>query len=559
VLTLQVKRIKNATASKKAPRRIYPGLRELDTRIREIAATLSYKPPIYNPSKRPPFGVRYRKYLYNVSLEPAASILECILKSDDELSAECRIALRNVLGNARQLAAIVLYRFYDPQLLPHLFDSRTHIVDSYSKFGNILKSSPSDVVQKYPLLKSLWDSIQDDKEEIRQIVKHINDQKYWKDVIIHRVHDDGNFSNNIGKLVVLDPEDLDKYSSDDYYIMKSADSYVVGSTSPHDPIQYHLFVLDACPWSDPQLKYQLSQREGLEFVDEEWFVGAHITNLDKIVQLKAWMERAVPKLRESTKKLREIERSGNKEDKEVRKAGSKMYGTGTIADQGGNLGEVRNFPSKMPEGQKFDLMKENDYVLDGVVAVLHFFDIPIAASDSSRSPKPFFLFSLNIGKMKLTSIMLYHLVSPIGFYLSHTDVSCSGFRDLLIAGFIGLNYAQLLHYDPADKGPTAGLRFTDTLPTAADGAYHLVQPTLWCKGKHGVVCLQRAGCLTVFMASRYVHSSTVNQYERQHPDHPSLGLGCLQKVNALTRADKRTDVLDEMVNMDILDTYRKGT
>jgi hypothetical protein len=122
-----------------------------------------------------------------------------------------------------------------------------------------------------------------------------------------------------------------------------------------------------------------------------------------------------------------------------------------------------------------------------------------------------------------------------------------------------LNYAQLLHHDPADKGPTAGLHFTDTHPTAAGGAYPLVQPTLWCDSKRGFVCLQRAGCLTVFMASRYVHTSTVNQYQGQHSDHPSLGLGCLQKVNALTRADKRTDVLDEMVNMRILDAYRKAT
>jgi hypothetical protein len=61
------------------------------------------------------------------------------------------------------------------------------------------------------------------------------------------------------------------------------------------------------------------------------------------------------------------------------------------------------------------------------------------------------------------------------------------------------------------------------------------------------------------MASHFVHTSTVNQHQGKYPDFPSLGLGCLQKNNALTRANKRTDVLEEMINMSILEVYNKPT
>jgi hypothetical protein len=406
VLTLQDEVMNFVAASEKPFPRTYPGLQELDTRIHQIAATLPYDQPKYQHNKPFPFPKRYRQYLYTAAFRPAATILESLLESDDELSAEGRIVLRSALGYPRQLAAILLHRFYDPQLLPHLFDNETHIIDSYSKFGQLL--SPSDLNPEYPLLKALWDRIQKEKDDIRRMAQHINDEKYWQHVTIHRVHDDQNHGNIIGKRIVLDPKRTAKYSKDKFYVMKSKDSYVVGSTSPDDSIQYHLFVLESCPLSDAQLKHRLSNRDGDEFVDEEWFVGAHVTNLDKIAQVKSWMNDAVPVLKESVKKLREIGRSQKRESKEVRQAGSKMYGTGVIADLRGNLGAVRNFPSNMPEGQKFDLMQANDYMLDGVVAV-NSFDI-IIPSDH-RLPKLSFLFFQSIGRTKPISTMLYRQVS----------------------------------------------------------------------------------------------------------------------------------------------------
>lgn len=128
-----------------------------------------------------------------------------------------------------------------------------------------------------------------------------------------------------------------------------------------------------------------------------------------------------------------------------------------------------------------------------------------------------------------------------------------GLRDLLLTGYLGVDYAQLLHTDPLDAGPTVGLRFTDN-PPGAGNAYHFVQPTLDCDGKRGVVCYQRAGALTVFMASDILHNSSLNE-GGPDPEHPSLGVGFVQKVKTLTRSKGRAHLLRDAVRFDIIEKY----
>jgi hypothetical protein len=131
----------------------------------------------------------------------------------------------------------------------------------------------------------------------------------------------------------------------------------------------------------------------------------------------------------------------------------------------------------------------------------------------------------------------------------------TGLTDLLLSGFIAINYAQLFHVDPNDFGPTVIARMTDTDPDAPN-AYHLLQSTMNCNGKRGVVCIQRQGTLTVFLGGKRIHTSSINE-RGPNQKYPSLGAGCVQKTKVLSVSRKRSDILDDFVCFPILETYSK--
>ena len=83
----------------------------------------------------------------------------------------------------------------------------------------------------------------------------------------------------------------------------------------------------------------------------------------------------------------------------------------------------------------------------------------------------------------------------------------------------------LFHLDESDSGPTVIARMTDT-DANAPSAYYLLQSTLECNGKGGVV-----GSVTVFLGSEVLHNSSILQHKRKlrNPDYPSLGVGCILK------------------------------
>lgn len=131
----------------------------------------------------------------------------------------------------------------------------------------------------------------------------------------------------------------------------------------------------------------------------------------------------------------------------------------------------------------------------------------------------------------------------------------TGLTHLLLSGFIAVNYAQLFHQDPNDLGPTVIARMTGTDPDAPN-AYHLVQPTMNCKGKRGVVCIQRRGTLTIFLGGKRIHTSSLNE-RGPNEKYPSVAVGCVQKTRVLSVSSKRSDVLDNFIYFPILETYSK--
>jgi hypothetical protein len=124
---------------------------------------------------------------------------------------------------------------------------------------------------------------------------------------------------------------------------------------------------------------------------------------------------------------------------------------------------------------------------------------------------------------------------------------------VLLSGFLSVDYAQLIHRDPYDAGPTVVARLTNTAPNAPH-AYHLVQPTLRCDDKQGLVCIQKQGSLTVFLGSTILHTSTLNEHGPD-PKCPSLGIGCVQKTKVLNGSERRSVVLEDKVSFPILEKY----
>jgi hypothetical protein len=119
---------------------------------------------------------------------------------------------------------------------------------------------------------------------------------------------------------------------------------------------------------------------------------------------------------------------------------------------------------------------------------------------------------------------------------------------------MALDYAPLIHCDREDFGLTAALRFTKS-DRKQPSAYNFVQPTLHSlDGRQGVIFVQNIGCLTLFRAKDISHTSTVNEAQPD-PDWPTLGVVVLQKMRTLNGSERRSDVLEDMVNFDILNKY----
>jgi hypothetical protein len=132
-------------------------------------------------------------------------------------------------------------------------------------------------------------------------------------------------------------------------------------------------------------------------------------------------------------------------------------------------------------------------------------------------------------------------------------MGCTGLWGLLVTGLLAIDYAQLTHLDPDDCGLTVVFRCTNANVRSIK-AYHFVQPTLWCEGKRGVICIQKAGTLTAFRARRYAHTSTYNEHKAD-PEHPSIGVACIQKMKTLKVSEKRSDVLEDTVSFSVLSRY----
>jgi len=304
-------------------------------------------------------------------------MIETFLDPAFNLCPFARIALRTALGNAAYFVSMILSHFYTRDTLEILLPHRQQIDDVYSEFTTRQLRTFSS---SHPLFYALKRDIGNRKRSLDKIAKTITDdrQVMLRHAVVHRVLDDKKHLEFMGKKIVLDPTNPSRFSSVHYHQMHSETSYIVGESSD-GPIQLHLFVNDTlCRGiSDRRIIETLfsNARTTTKFAKaaDLWFVGVHITNLHRIKQIATFMKEASPILLSSAKKLRHVGRSDTRENSGDRKSGgSRMFelGSGCRVDQTGCLQSPHNFkkPSTDPI-MKYDLLSEDDYILDGVKTV----------------------------------------------------------------------------------------------------------------------------------------------------------------------------------------------
>jgi hypothetical protein len=393
--------------------RTYPGIQELHSKLKSLTDSLS-QPRISHNAQPRPFPPSFRQYLYACSFNSVSAVVERLLSQVHELSADARIALHTTLSNAHHFVAVILPLFYEHETLLVLCDSKQHIDLAYSEHGRLLTTC-----HLYPRLKSQWKEIGQQKKRFRNIAKHIIDEKFWERVTIHRVTDNEDESMS-GKRAVLNPTNPSDYPEERFYKMYSETSYVVDSTT--NQVEYHVLVSFNCPETDDELRELIARRKGDKFVDEKWFIGAHVLNLHRVKPLKEWMDEVTPALLKSISLCRHVRRSTNREDRQVAKdEQSAMIATGVLVDQNGHLRPPHNTPNT-DEDARFELLQANEHILDGVIFVRSSFPFCEA---NIRLARRSFHGCFDSGMLKELKTTVFHLVCSNFPFRITTDAICS--------------------------------------------------------------------------------------------------------------------------------------
>ena len=189
--------------------------------------------------------------------------------------------------------------------------------------------------------------LHDYKEQLSKIRRHLRQAHRLAHFHVHRVsyppHTTTYQSLSLGKRIVVDPHDLDKFHPDKFYVMRSSCSFIVKAQS--SDLEIHLLVSDDCPFKPAKLEMIMRQNEHgcSDYFDEDWMVLVVIYNLHTISGLKKWLLRAQKHLLENINKHSYVSRSSNKQDNVFMATHhSHMVGLGDLANQTGGIGPYLN-------------------------------------------------------------------------------------------------------------------------------------------------------------------------------------------------------------------------
>jgi hypothetical protein len=388
----------------------YPGLQELHCALKHLvrsgnAPVISFETAGVTQSEK-----WARIQLVTASFARVAFVVETLASgkvAQYQLSPEARLTLRTAVSTARQYVALILPLFYDPDTLAHICATPNDMDLAYSDHGDALLRT-SD----YPHFRRLWLEIRTEKRRFRHITKNVRSNKPWLKAVIHRLNETSNGDSIRGRRVILDPRKPHEYSDKTkFYQMFSESSHVIGGPES-DIIELHLLVsATECDLSDLEIREILTDRTGKSFLDQKWFLGAHVVNLHRLTPVATWMDLVDDDMLSTLSTCRLVKRSEEREAAVVRDDGAAMLELSFHCDQQGYLRAPHNFDLRLDESSKFDLMQAHDIIMDGVVLVTP----PVLDSSYNahvRSPRPCSQGCGDTGRSKGLRITLFPPVIP---------------------------------------------------------------------------------------------------------------------------------------------------
>ena len=145
--------------------------------------------------------------------------------------------------------------------------------------------------------------------------------------------------------------------------------------------------------------------------------------------------------------------------------------------------------------------------------------------------------------------------------VDHGAIS-TGLRHTALTAYIGCNYAECVHLDKVEYGPTVALRCSRCNPKSLT-AHIFIYSDMMCNGKCVVMIEQPVGAVTVWKATEHWHTSSVDepaylkslQGISDDNDPLSLGLVVVQKTKLLTIPSARQDVISWLYSVAVLRAY----
>ena len=267
------------------------------------------------------------------------------------------------------------HEHFDPSLTNDTYSAFCWFVQHAvrpSNFESTDHSSPSPTTElhpAYPRLQQDLANLGKEKKQHQGLATGFVNSKVLKNLHIHRLkstNPPNHTQESLGKKVVLDCPDFDKFPETKYYHVDSKRCHIVGPSEDDLSPQTHLLVMHDIAPPDTKIRelWFENGKNGKDFAGEEWFAGVALYNWsheDK--RLSHWLKCSAERVKRNVDARKNIRRS------DQRQGEGKSVGVLYRADQRGNVDLYSNFQSSIQEEQKYLLKHDADSIVDCLMQV----------------------------------------------------------------------------------------------------------------------------------------------------------------------------------------------
>jgi hypothetical protein len=311
-----------------------------------------------------------------------ATVLESYLSCPDDLQ-QIQSTLRYTVSYPSTFVHILLLPML-PELTPEDFDPRI-TNDTYCAFCRFVQhavqpfnsqsndhSSPSPTTKPhpaYPLLQQNLANIVTEKTQHKRVAKGFVQSEVLKNLHIHRLKSTNPANHThetLGKKIVLDCPDFDKFPKSEYYHVDSKRCHIVGPSEDDLSPQTHLLVMHDIAPPDTTIRELWFQhgKNGEDFAGEDWFAGVAFYNWShKDKRLSNWLKRSATRTKRNVDARKNIRRSDQRQGEGI--SAGVLY----RPDQRGNVDIYSNFQPSIQEDQKYLLNHDADGIADCIIRV----------------------------------------------------------------------------------------------------------------------------------------------------------------------------------------------